>query len=160
MDTQRCVRCEKDLPLSDFYIDNRRKFKHGSYCKFCTSIVSKNAYLKKLDHYKKVDKDYYSKNSDRITQYYRERDAKLRLEAMHILMDNPECKCGVKDIRVLAIDHINNNGKEDRRKGTLNIYRKIISLGREQATREYQIMCHNCNWLKEYERRNSLSKYL
>lgn len=55
--------------------------------------------------------------------------------------------CGNTYIPHLTIDHINNNGKEERLKypGT-QIYRR---LRRENySDPSYQILCFNCNWAK------------
>lgn len=60
-------------------------------------------------------------------------------------------RCGIDDIRVLDIDHINNNGAEERRKtGQLGSVWYIV---RNNFPDGYQILCRNCNWIKELDRR-------
>ena len=58
-------------------------------------------------------------------------------------------KCGINDVRVLQIDHINNDG---------NKHRKVITtaqlprwLKRNGYPKEFQILCANCNWIKKTE---------
>lgn len=54
--------------------------------------------------------------------------------------------CGIKDIEVLTIDHINNNGREHRR--TLNLHGGVKFYKWLMANRyppEYQVLCYNCN---------------
>lgn len=60
-------------------------------------------------------------------------------------------RCGINDIRVLDIDHIENNGAEERRISGNNLIHKIFLSGFPVG---YQILCRNCNWIKELEKRN------
>jgi hypothetical protein len=49
------------------------------------------------------------------------------------------------------MDHINNDGAEQRRKlGQLNLVHWVI---KNNFPDGFQILCRNCNWLKELERR-------
>jgi hypothetical protein len=60
-------------------------------------------------------------------------------------------RCGIEDVRVLDMDHINNDGAEQRRKlGQLNLVHWVI---KNNFPDGFQILCRNCNWLKELERR-------
>jgi hypothetical protein len=72
---------------------------------------------------------------------------KLRAEAIRAL--GGKCaRCGVKDYRVLQIDHIDGGGRAEQAKITnRGIYRKI----RDGHTDGYQVLCANCNWIKKYE---------
>ncbi len=50
----------------------------------------------------------------------------------------------------LTIDHVNNDGHLDRGtnfRGGDGLYRKVI---RENFPDTYQVLCHNCNWAKQY----------
>ena len=80
-------------------------------------------------------------------------DTKLRENILNLLGN--ECKeCGEKDPRVLHIDHINGGGTKERskfkshRSYAFSVYRKI-----KLGSREYQILCANCNSRKEYIKR-------
>lgn len=58
-------------------------------------------------------------------------------------------RCGIGDMRVLDLDHINNDGAEQRKKVssvTYWVYRNNFPEG-------YQVLCRNCNWVKEIEKR-------
>lgn len=71
-------------------------------------------------------------------------------------------KCGYNDIRALALDHINNNGAEERNHqhgySSKNIgstfYRR---LRKENYPSGYQTLCYNCNQIKEIEHRKEKS---
>lgn len=61
------------------------------------------------------------------------------------------CKCGFEDIRALQIDHVNGGGHKERSNFSGRSYYKLI-LGKVlQGSREYQILCANCNWIKRSE---------
>ena len=55
--------------------------------------------------------------------------------------------CGEDDPIVLDFDHINDDGAEDRKKGG-SILTKI-----DREPHRFQLLCKNCNWRKEYQRR-------
>lgn len=80
---------------------------------------------------------------DYHTQYARER----RQQAIEIL--GGECSsCGIADIRVLQIDHINGGGHQELlEKGSNHVTTKIF----RGETDDYQILCANCNWIKRWE---------
>lgn len=67
-----------------------------------------------------------------------------------------KCKdCGHTDIRVLVIDHVNDDGAEERRsyKTRLGNYFYSILKKRGYPQDRYQLLCQNCNIIKEFERR-------
>lgn len=84
------------------------------------------------------DADNYAKARDQIFNHY--------------CQGNPRCmSCGVQDKRVLAIDHINNDGAKHRSEiGQLTPVWWII---KNNFPPGFQILCCNCNWIKELERR-------
>jgi hypothetical protein len=69
-------------------------------------------------------------------------------------LKEPMCsKCGVKDIRILTINHLNGDGAKERVNRVCRTYRQI-RLGRKID--DLEVRCYNCNILYEYEqgRRN------
>lgn len=57
-------------------------------------------------------------------------------------------RCGIDDIRVLQVDHVNGSGIQDRKKGNgYSYYRRI----RDDISGKYQLLCANCNWIKRWE---------
>jgi hypothetical protein len=64
-------------------------------------------------------------------------------------------QCGESDPIVLLLDHIRDDAKLDKRKnghhGGWMMYRQLKKLGWPKD--RYQLLCHNCNYRKEYERR-------
>lgn len=83
----------------------------------------------------------------------RKSSAKMRAKAkaeMFAAVGGPVCvHCGLADIRVLQIDHVNGNGRADRArfpKDGIKFYQWVA-----QAPIGYQILCANCNWIKRWE---------
>lgn len=72
--------------------------------------------------------------------------AKLRMTALTTLGDR--CRCGETDAVVLCIDHVRGGGRQDRLAlgGSAAMYRDV-----PVNPAKYQILCHNCNWLKRHE---------
>ena len=62
--------------------------------------------------------------------------------------NSPVCnKCGIKDVDVLTIDHINNDGADHRRK--IGVGKKVyLWLKQNNFPKGYQVLCMNCNWKK------------
>lgn len=66
---------------------------------------------------------------------------------------NQCASCCLADKRVLQIDHINNNGAQHRKEmGQLNSVWWIVKNNYPEG---FQILCANCNYLKEVERRDT-----
>lgn len=60
-------------------------------------------------------------------------------------------KCGFSDERALQIDHINSDGRLDRKTCRGTYYKHIVdSINRNEV--KYQILCANCNWIKVREK--------
>jgi hypothetical protein len=98
---------------------------------------------------------YYQKNKSwlcaRQRILNRRHRAKVKTELFGVL--GGECAiCGFTDIRALQIDHINGGGKKEKYRlhGRQMLYFSIlekIKIG----SKEYQILCANCNWIKRVE---------
>lgn len=63
--------------------------------------------------------------------------------------------CSESDPIVLQVDHINNDGALDRKKfkNISEFYSHILT-----NSPQVQLLCCNCNWRKEYYRRNGVKK--
>lgn len=94
-----------------------------------------------------------SKRQDAIL--HRERSHAAREEIILIL--GTKCvECGFDDKRALNIDHINGGGKKEQAKMGGNYYSSIlkkIKLG----SKEYQLLCCNCNQIKKKENKEERS---
>ena len=57
-------------------------------------------------------------------------------------------KCGISDIDVLTIDHIDNGGYKHRREIGSDFYAWLI---KNKFPTGFQVLCLNCNWKKRVE---------
>lgn len=115
------------------------------------------------------DKEYRSKNKEKRKKQYLEwysdsENAKVkkdrdraygarRRESRRALifevLGDVCVRCGFSDKRALEVDHINGGGNLDRLSARTmdRYYARIIEVGKS----EYQILCANCNRIKEHE---------
>ena len=90
------------------------------------------------------------------------RESNLRLKLEVLAHYGPDGKlqccwpdCSVNDVDMLSLDHVNNDGAEDRRSkkrgpGGINTYWRVRHDG---YPAEFQTLCHNHQWKKELMRR-------
>lgn len=83
----------------------------------------------------------------------------LRLEM--ILAYGRVCQdCGESDPLVLVLDHIHDDAQQDRSEnnhwGGFSMYRRLKAKGWPKD--RHQLLCHNCNFRKEYRRRSAKSQ--
>ena len=114
-----CKDCKEEKEISYFYRLNRRK--GNEFCSRCKECENKRT---------------------------RKRRQTIREKTINLYSNGKNCcnNCGIDDIRVLAIDHINNDGAKDRA-DMINHEQWMVSL-LENPRDDIQILCHNCNWLK------------
>jgi len=118
--------------------------------------------------YKQYMKEYskkYRQNEEykaRKNQKTRAFRAALRLEILsHYSNGSLICSCcGFGDVRALDLDHIKNEGGDHRKKigrrgATYDIYAELKGNGFPDG---YQVLCRNCNWIKELERRKNAQR--
>jgi|SRR5208337_2012941 len=72
-----------------------------------------------------------------------------------LLLGNKCAICGFSDPRAFQIDHINDNGCKERKKIGRGIYYLHILKEIKAGSKDYQLLCANCNAIKEAERKSS-----
>lgn len=123
--------------------------------------------LQKIEWKRKAQKNYTAKNKEKlkmIKQSYRLR-LKHKVLTHYSIEDTPICaRCGQDDVDTLNLDHIDDDGAEDRKK------MGIAGRGAGQGTRSYeaysadgypeglQVLCASCNLKKEIVRKRDLHK--
>jgi hypothetical protein len=107
----------------------------------------------------------WSKNNpDKIKESQKKCITKLREEIIQLLggkCSNPDCPIPPEkmDKRALQIDHINGGGTQEVKKYRGNyLYHKHILSQLKAGSKDYQLLCANCNWIKRYEN-NELNQY-
>ena len=114
-------------------------------------IKYRNSYEQKLykynyNHTPKMlayRKKYNAENSERFRLARRERRDKCYTE-----MGGKCVECGFNDYRALQIDHINSDGKQERKLICRNDYYPNVLKSFLAGKKRYQLLCCNCNWIK------------
>ena len=91
-------------------------------------------------------KRWYIKNKEMMNERDRRRNYRLKVEMVSMM--GGECTgCGLTEISLLTVDHIDNDGykTKNRQKG-MSFYRKILR-GTVSSDR-LQLLCYNCNNVK------------
>ena len=80
-------------------------------------------------------------------EWWQARGAELRFAVLEKF--GAACRaCRITDARVLCIDHVHGGGKKELSSMSRSAYLKKVLADTEG---NYQILCHNCNWIKRHE---------
>ena len=152
---KQCKECSKIKPLTDFTLGKGGKDGRRRTCKICTNYAAKirgrKAYALDPEKFIKRAKVYHQtlmeKDPERSRAVKRNYNRRQRLIALQKYGGTPpKCACCKEsEIKFLAIDHINNDGAEHRRKCKMNLH---IWLKKHNYPKGFQILCHNCNMAK------------
>lgn len=120
-------------------------------------------HAKHKDKYKKLNEDWISKNRERYNaSKWILYDKNKRKIINKISGGENKCSiCGIDDIEVLTIDHVNNDGAKHRkeivgtRRGGIAAYRDYRLLA-ACSDYEVQILCMNCNLKKEMLKKHEM----
>lgn len=139
---------------------NTNKILDNKFCKDCLVQLdnnNSNEYDIKAAQYvcktcrKQRDKNRYIKRKELIREQQRIYDLSCKQKVIEAYGGKCAC-CNENTIEFLTIDHINNNGADDRRsngnKTGGKLYRWLIKNNFPQG--EYQILCFNCNCAKGF----------
>ena len=112
---------------------------------------NKEYYKSNKDRLKKYSMIYYRDNKEKAKEYKAKHMGELRREVLEHF--GGKCRiCGFDDPRALHIDHINGGATVERRRiryNRIKYYKDIISGQRS----DLQLLCANCNCIKNLERR-------
>jgi hypothetical protein len=148
-----CKKCQVELSEVNWVKSLRDK-----NCQIC-----KSCHLEKGREWRRTNKE--KSNSYSTKAYYKDpkahhkrvRVTRARVRLQTVVAYGGKCNhCGISDIDVLDLDHIENDGAKERKENLFayNLYRKLKKEG--FPTGRYQILCKNCNWKKELLRRRVL----
>ena len=93
-----------------------------------------------------------------MPDYLMEQTDKIRAE-IHRLLGGKCCNPFnrnhgdfLDDPRCLQVDHVNGNGYEERHQfSSFYSYQKNILRKIKAGSKDYQLLCANCNWIKRWE---------
>jgi hypothetical protein len=147
-----CSLCKVLKKADEFYIINSKNKppRLSSPCKKCDiQRVMKNYSSEERMRKHKI---YVKNNWDKYTARLHKLRVKIRLEALrHYGGDRPSCHCcGEDKYEFLALDHINDDGKEQRKisgGGGSSFFRW---LKKNNWPEGIKVSCHNCNCAREF----------
>jgi hypothetical protein len=111
-------------------------------------------------------KNYWIKNKDKKHILSKKSNQKLKQEVFtHYCNGQPHCQdegCNVTNLIFLTIDHINNNGAEERRKANKNGTEFYRWIKQNEYLKGYQVLCwnHNKKNYINYQHNNRNIKYI
>ena len=114
------------------------------YCGKKPFLTNKKGCTDCLNKCSKVTCRYAKSNRGKIKEYH----SKIRQEVIQKYGNKCAC-CGESNWQFLAIDHINQNGGEERKElygsqsGNSNSW--FLKLRREPIRNDLRVLCHNCN---------------
>ncbi len=144
---RRCRVCKKTKEENQFYLSHIKKCDYR--CINCVKEIARKRYEDNKEHCKKISMRYYYKHK----KEYKQKRWKLALDihkkAIKIL--GGKCIiCGIDDLRILQINHIDGEGtKEYKKIGNYIFYKSIID-GKRNLD-DLDVRCANHNILYEYE---------
>lgn len=164
-----CWKCKRDLSEDCFGKNRGKPDGLSCSCKECKAIEDKEYRERHKDKYVAMKAAYYVANREatiaRTSQYAKDNKEQHRAWGKKSKEKNkrevlshycgggePRCKCGVTDLEVLTIDHINGDGAEHRRRlgkgasfGGSRFYFWLKLNGYPEG---FQVLCFNCQYRK------------
>ena len=149
LELKNCNKCTKDLPYTDFRVDNIKTGRLHNYCKLC-----QKEYLR--DYYKAYYQDNKGQYVPRRLKSTREKHQKV----FDYLLTHPCVDCGYSNPIALQFDHI--TGKKEF--AISRAYRKSWELISKEISK-CEVRCANCHIIKtskqqNYQRADLLAKHI
>ena len=159
VEEKRCRICGHSKPISEFhvYATKGRKARITDECLLCHKKRLHDWYVKRHDNW---TPEQVQEHNAKAREYRRKDPERTRVKAKHFHAKyrdqdrtlvyakyGGQCACcGEKEIRFLTVDHVNNDGHIERKKGIYTngsqFYRWIIQ---NNFPSDYQLLCFNCN---------------
>lgn len=96
--------------------------------------------------------EYKAKQAATVMKHY------IRTRVNACMMLGGKCDhCGINDMRVLDINHVNHNGATERKSYGTNANSLAVLKRVLQAPTDYQLLCANCHRIWHFEQKEQLS---
>lgn len=133
-------------------------------CKTCMGKRNKKWRAENKEQQKSYHNEYKRTHRRQFDDYLKKHIFEMKRKIFLLLggkCSNPNCPIPSKkmDIRALQIDHINSGGNKERKKFTNSerYYSHILKELRNDS-KNYQLLCVYCNWIKRYEKSENKRK--
>ena len=145
------TKCGEKLPIIDFPKNKNTKDGFGVWCKVCSNKSSREWYYERGGQVR--TKEHYVENRELYLTRGKKRAQEIRLSALRKISNPAKCnRCGLDDLRCLDIDHLKNDGSQERRaKSSHKLCTEILKMDEKEIGEKYQVLCKNCNWIRYLE---------
>jgi hypothetical protein len=106
--------------------------------------------IKNREKWNMYMKQYRLKHIEKFRMRSKQRTDKRRKEILEIL-GNKCVRCGYAGI-ALQIDHVNGGGSKERIKDGSDKHYRLMLKRIQAGSKDYQLLCANCNWEKRHEK--------
>jgi hypothetical protein len=144
-----------------------KNFKKSKVCPVC-----KKVFFSEYPHYKTCSKEcrekYLKKVKEKERKRCREKQNNFRKQIRNEIFVLLGGKCAnpfnlphpdwCNDYRCLQIDHINGGGVKERKKYSVNKLYLHILAEIKVGSKDYQLLCANCQWIKVHENKEWLKR--
>ncbi len=141
----KCSKCNVEKSMDNFYKIHKDSCKRVAACIDCT--------LRRTAEFREQNRDIIVERERKRMhnpEFRKKRTEKARENREMVLNKyGGKCNCcGIADYEFLALDHVNNDGKEHRKKvASGDIVRWIM---KNNYPASIQVLCHNCNMAKAF----------
>lgn len=111
---------------------------------------------KDLEKQRESERKYGRMHKTKRNDYNKKYKLKFRTEILALLGNKCVC-CGFSDPRALQIDHVNGHGSQERKlfkRDSARFY-KFVLKQIKSGSKDYQLLCANCNWIKRIEKKEN-----
>lgn len=137
---------------------DRKEYQKEYYRKNKAIIKERNEAWRKAnpDKWRAIRDGWWNRHLEQNRERGRKNVSRRRAEARNKIFEilgGKKCvRCGFSDERALQFDHINGDGRLERRqKGGLDYYLFYYAEHPEIVVSKFQVLCANCNWIKRAE---------
>jgi len=104
-------------------------------------------YKRRKSYFRKYEHDHHKIRSDRVKRWYHRKKMEI-----FVLLGCKCIRCGESDWRCLQIDHVKGGGQKERKRFSCYfLYLNFVLKQIQSGSKDYQLLCANCNWKKRYE---------
>lgn len=149
---KKCIGCKANLSINDYCIDRQTKSGLHPYCRLCRKIRRAEQYKKHRDRELRTSSAWAKKRKIYMKNHNATKTKEF-LTRIYTKLGSKCSSCYFSDKRALQIDHVNGGGNIERRfLGNSTQYYLHVIKSIENGSKNYQILCANCNIIQACEK--------
>lgn len=145
-DSKRCPKCEDTKPTFEFYKNKARYDGLTGYCIPCHNLASKET---------------KKRHPQMQSNVHKKRRWNRKMQLFAVLEQTKCVYCEFAIYPALQFGHKNGNGAYDKtRFSNVDDFYKYYIAHPEEARKELEITCANCNWIKRFKDNEQVKRIL